>query len=139
MLAAMSKLSRVLLAVTIAVYVLLGIFPGVIREVIGSNMSGREHMVGGFIFLALVIVLVWAYAIRYFTRMRGAQSPSSHRNRRELLTEGYGALSSCSSEKIRYKKEMSQIEEELGRLRKQYEKYEAMLAEGQRDFMVDLD
>ncbi len=65
---AIGKLTGVLLAVTLAFYFLLNILPGFAKEIIQSNLEGREFMVGALILLMFFIVGIWAYAIRAFTR-----------------------------------------------------------------------
>jgi len=65
---AIGKLTGVLLAVTLAFYFLLNIIPGFAKEIIQSDLEGREFMVGALILLMFFIVVIWAYAIRAFTR-----------------------------------------------------------------------
>lgn len=62
------KLTGVLLAVTLAFYFLLNILPSFAKEVINSNLEGRELMVAALIVLMFFIVGIWAYAIRAFTK-----------------------------------------------------------------------
>lgn len=62
------KLTGVLLAVTLAFYFLLNILPSFAKEIIHSDLEGRELMVGALILLMFFIVGIWAYAIRAFTK-----------------------------------------------------------------------
>lgn len=65
---AIGKLTGVLLAVTLAFYFLLNILPSFAKEIIKSDLEGRELMVGALILLMFFIVAIWAYAIWAFTK-----------------------------------------------------------------------
>ncbi|HUJ11653.1 MAG TPA: hypothetical protein VL171_16710 [Verrucomicrobiae bacterium] len=62
------KLSGALLAVTLALYFLLNIIPTFAKEVIDSNLKCREFMVASLILLMFMITVIWAYAIRVFSK-----------------------------------------------------------------------
>ena len=74
---AIGKLSGVLLAVTLAFYFLLNILPGFAKEIIHSDLPGREFMVCALILLMFVIVVIWGYAIFHFVRREALPNRSA--------------------------------------------------------------